>query len=41
MYVNAKMIPIETVARTGGRGMKRGAGGKKKYDIFDTLYEPL
>jgi hypothetical protein len=37
MYVNAKMIPVETVSGNG-----KGHGGTKwkgcfKYDIFDTL----
>jgi hypothetical protein len=40
MYVNAKMIPVETVS--GIRGGRRGKGkssreGEFKYDIFDTL----
>jgi hypothetical protein len=36
MYVNAKMIPVETVPGTGGGGMKESsAGGEFKYDIFD------
>jgi hypothetical protein len=30
MYVNAKMIPVDTVPRIR-------KGGKFKYDIFDTL----
>jgi hypothetical protein len=38
MYVNAKMIPIETVPGIGGEGIKQsGRGGKFKFDIFDTL----
>jgi hypothetical protein len=37
MYVNAKMIPVET-SRNGRRGMKENSGrGVFKYDIFDTL----
>jgi hypothetical protein len=40
LYVNAKMISVETVP--GIRGRERGNGGKKprgefKYDICDTL----
>jgi hypothetical protein len=34
MYVNAKMIPVETSRNRGG-GL--GGGGELKYDIFDTL----
>jgi hypothetical protein len=35
MYVNAKMIPAETVPRIGEGGMKESnGGGKFKYDIF-------
>jgi hypothetical protein len=38
MYVNAKMIPIETVPGIGGEGIKQsGGGGKFKFDIFATL----
>jgi hypothetical protein len=38
MYVNAKMIPVETIPGLGeGRIKERGAGGEFKYDIFDTL----
>jgi hypothetical protein len=38
MYVNAKMIPVETVPGIGGGGMKESSGGDEfKYDIFDTL----
>jgi hypothetical protein len=38
MYVNAKMIPVETFPRIGERGIKESSGGGKfKYDIFDTL----
>jgi hypothetical protein len=36
MYVNANMIPVETVPGMGG--VKESSGGCKfKYDIFDTL----
>jgi hypothetical protein len=42
MYVNAKMIPVETVPGIRGEGMKGSSGGDEfKYDIFDTLSEPL
>jgi hypothetical protein len=39
MYVNAKMIPVETVPgiRGGGQIKESGRGGEFKYDIFDTL----
>jgi hypothetical protein len=38
MYVNAKMIPVETGPEIGGRRMKeRSGGGEFKYDIFDAL----
>jgi hypothetical protein len=39
MYVNAKMIPVETVLGTRGGGAKEscGGGGEFNYDIFDTL----
>jgi hypothetical protein len=37
MYVNAKMIPVETIPGIGGEGKKESNGkGKFKYDIFDT-----
>jgi hypothetical protein len=42
MYVKAKMIPVETVPGIQGEGMKERRGeGEFKYDIFDTLLEPL
>jgi hypothetical protein len=38
MYVNRKMIPLETVPEIKGWGMKESSrGGEFKYDIFDTL----
>jgi hypothetical protein len=38
MYVNPKMIPIETVPGIGGGAIKEsGGGGEFKYGIFDTL----
>jgi hypothetical protein len=38
MYVNAKMIPVETVPRIGVGGMmESNGGGDFKYDIFNTL----
>jgi hypothetical protein len=38
MYVNAKVIPVETVPGIEGRGMKESSGGGEfKYDILDTL----
>jgi hypothetical protein len=38
MYVDAKMIPLETVSRIGGRRLKEiSRGGELMYDIFDTL----
>jgi hypothetical protein len=40
MYVNAKIIPVETVEGIGGGGIKeRGGRGEFKCDIFDTLKE--
>jgi hypothetical protein len=37
MYVNAKMIPLETVLGIGGGRVKEnGGGGEFKYDLFDT-----
>jgi hypothetical protein len=37
MYVNAKMIPVETVPGMGGKGgWEREVEGEFKYDIFDT-----
>jgi hypothetical protein len=36
------MIPVETVSGIRGGGMKESSGGGEfKYDIFDTLQEPL
>jgi hypothetical protein len=38
MYINAKMIPVETGPGIRGRGMKESSAGDEfKYDIFDTL----
>jgi hypothetical protein len=38
VYINAKMIPVETVQGIRGRGMKENSGGGKfKYDVFDTV----
>jgi hypothetical protein len=38
MYVNAKMILVETIARRGeGRIKDRGGGGEFKYDTFGML----
>jgi hypothetical protein len=35
MYVNGKMIPVETIPGMRGRGIKEnGRGGEFKYDIF-------
>jgi hypothetical protein len=43
MYVNAKMIPVESIPRIRvwgeGRKEETGRGGEFKYDIFDTLSE--
>jgi hypothetical protein len=36
VYVNAEMIPVETIAGMGGIKESSG-GGEIKYDIFDTL----
>jgi hypothetical protein len=38
LYVNGKMIPIETIPGMGERRIKENGGwGEFKYDIFDTL----
>jgi hypothetical protein len=38
MYVNAEMIPVETVPRFGGGGTRENSrGGEFKYDTFDKL----
>jgi hypothetical protein len=38
MYVNAKMIPVETVPGIGEGEIKKSDGeGEFRYDIFDTL----
>jgi hypothetical protein len=37
MYVNAKMIPVETVPGIGGEDGGKQWTGEFKYDIFDTL----
>jgi hypothetical protein len=34
MYVNGKMIPVESIP---GMGDKNDGGGEFKYDIFDIL----
>jgi hypothetical protein len=42
MYANAKMISAETVPGIMGGGMKESSGGGEfKYDVSDTLQEPL
>jgi hypothetical protein len=38
MYVNVKIIPVETVSGIKGGDESSGAG-ELKYDIVDTLYE--
>jgi hypothetical protein len=37
MYVNAKMIPGETIPGMGGRIKVKSREGGFKYDIFDML----
>jgi hypothetical protein len=38
MYVNTKMIPVETTPGIRGKRIKeRSGGGEFKYDIFDTV----
>jgi hypothetical protein len=38
MYINEKMIPVETVPGVRGEGMKESSGGGEfKNDIFVTL----
>jgi hypothetical protein len=38
VYVNAKMIPFETIPGMEEGDIKEsGGGGEFKYDIFDTL----
>jgi hypothetical protein len=46
MYINTKMIPVETIpgpgqCGVGGRIKEISGGDEFKYDIFDTLEEPL
>jgi hypothetical protein len=42
MYVNAKMLPVETIPGIQIGGIKEsGRVGESKYDIFDTLQEPF
>jgi ssDNA-binding Zn-finger/Zn-ribbon topoisomerase 1 len=41
-YVNAKLIPVETILGIGERGIRESGGGCEfKYDIFDSLLELL
>jgi hypothetical protein len=38
MYLNIKMIPVETILGMEGGGMLENSGGSKfKYNIFDTF----
>jgi hypothetical protein len=38
MYVNAKVIPVETIPGMGERRTKESGGrSESKYNIFDTL----
>jgi hypothetical protein len=42
MYVNAKLIPAETIPGMGeGKIGEIGGRGKIKYDLFNTLQELL
>jgi hypothetical protein len=41
MYVNSKMILVETAPGTRGGIEEIGESGEFKCDIFDTLYELL
>jgi hypothetical protein len=42
VYVNAKMIPVETIPGISGGEIKENGGGSEfKYDIYDTVQEPL
>jgi hypothetical protein len=42
MYINGKMIPIETSPGMGEGGIQENdEGGEFKYDIFDILQELL
>jgi hypothetical protein len=42
MYINAKMIPVETVLGIRGSNMKeRSERGEFKCDIFNTLKDSL
>jgi hypothetical protein len=39
VYVNVKVIPVETILGMGGWGGIKGSlgGGESKYDMFDPL----
>jgi hypothetical protein len=37
MYVNGKIISVETIAGMGGQIKENDEGVEFKYDIFDTL----
>jgi hypothetical protein len=37
MYVNAKMMPVETIPVMGGCDKEEWWRGEFKYDAFDTL----
>jgi hypothetical protein len=41
MYVNAKMIPVETVPRIRVGNEREQWRGEFKHDVFYTLQEPL
>jgi hypothetical protein len=41
MYVNAKVIAVETVPGIREGIKERSGWGEFKYDIFDISYEPL
>jgi hypothetical protein len=40
MYVNAKMIPVETILGIGEGIKEDDGGGEFNFDIFDTLQKP-
>jgi hypothetical protein len=41
MCANAKMLPVEVTPGIGGGIKEKGRGDEFKYDIFDTVEEPV
>jgi hypothetical protein len=41
MYINGKIIPVDTISGMGGEIKENSGGSEFKYDTFDVLSELL